>query len=102
MAEVGRWQWRLEMRLTALQVTHAAAADAAGMSRSTFSAFVRADSANTSTVEKVETALGLPSGWLIKDASQDQLAFEAASFEIPEWLRAEDARKDAEEANGKV
>lgn len=81
------WQWRIEVRLAALGVTHAQVAQAAGMSRSTFSTFTKATSANTNTVRKVEDALGVPAGWLVKTATREELGSEAATFQPPDWLK---------------
>lgn len=86
------WRWRIEVRQSALGIRAGDVAKAAGLAPSTYSGVIGAASANSDTLLRIEVALGVPRGWLLKECEAGELAREAATLPPPEWLVTERSR----------
>ena len=85
-AKPGGWKWRIELRQAVLGVSSSAVAKAAGMTPSAYHSVVNASNANTKTLERISSALGVSLSWLLKDTTRSELAKEAAEMSPPKWL----------------
>ena len=87
---------RVRMRIAALDTTARAVSEAAEMSQSSFHDIITGTvDARSSSLRRIEAALGVPEGWLSKDVDLGELGQEAGAFPPPEWLRVQKEASDA-------
>ena len=85
------------MRIAALGTTAKAVSEAAGMSQSNFHDIITGSTdPRATTLRRIETALGVPEGWLSQPEDMEKMGAEAGALPPPEWLKEEEAGDDAD------